>query len=84
MRIRKYSADVDGKEGISATEDTYTPLMEGVNDYAKKLADFTDQTPGATSSQVLMNEAAILNFIEDDLKDTNDAARTLKKPFESY
>ncbi|WP_287243949.1 hypothetical protein [Pseudoalteromonas sp.] len=78
MRIRKYSADVDGNKVISATEDTYTPLIKGVNDYAKKLAEFSDQTPGATSSQVLMNEAAILNFIEEDLKDTNDAALTLQ------
>lgn len=79
MRIRLYSQD-DNKDGvISAVEDDYTPLIKGVDDYAKSLAEFSSMTPGATSAQVEMNKAAILKFIKDDLKITGDATATLKK-----
>lgn len=78
MRIRKYSVDKDGNNVISATEDTYTPLIEGVESYANDLADFSSLTPGATSAQAELNKAAILSFIQEDLTRTGDASLTLE------
>ena len=56
----------------------YAPLLEGVESYAKELANFSSTLPGATTTQVELNKTAITNFIKKDLKETQDANLTRK------
>ena len=56
----------------------YAPLLEGVEGYAKELANFSSTLPGATNTQVELNKIAITNFIKKDLKETQNAAITRK------
>ena len=72
-----------GKELLAAQRErqygeVYAPLLEGVEGYAKSLANFSSPLPGATNTQVELNKIAIVNFIKEDLKATQNAAITRK------
>ena len=72
-----------GRELLAAQQERqygpgYAPLLEGVENYAKDLANFSSTLPGATTTQVELNKVAITNFIKQDLKQTQDANLTRK------
>lgn len=59
--------------------ENYTALLAGIDDYSKKLAEFSSPTPGATSTKAEQIKIFMRKWAEEDLKITQNSNVTIDK-----